>query len=238
MDTISQFDADISVAVYNYNNPTFITPIISEETVFSAKELSHPLILSNKRVYNNFDLMDAGTIVIVTGANMAGKSTFLRTIGVNLILAMIGSKVCADEFIFKPIRLYSSMRNTDSIEMGDSYFYAEIKRLQTLIGKLNDGLEHFILLDEILKGTNSVDKLIGSQRFIEKLLSLHSKVSGLVATHDITLTEMIQVFPKKIQNYCFECSIVGEKIHCDYKISKGVTKNMNAIFLMEELEII
>ena len=235
---IAEFDALISIAIYNHNNTEFVTPKIAEQTVLFAKEMSHPLISSVKRVYNDFELPSLGTISIITGANMAGKSTFLRTIGANLVLAMIGSKVCAGEFIFKPMCVYSSMRNTDSIETGDSYFYAEIKRLQVLISKLNAGIEHFILLDEILKGTNSLDKLKGSQLFIQKLLSANGKATGLIATHDIALTDMITTFPKNIQNHCFECSIIGKKIRCDYKITKGVTKNMNALLLMEELEII
>ncbi len=238
LNSIGNFDALISIALYNFNNPGFATPKIDKTIILSVKELSHPLINSQKRVSNDFCIKNSNNISIITGANMAGKSTFLRTIGVNLVLAMIGSKVCAHEFIFKPMNLYSGMRNTDSIETGDSYFYAEIKRLQVLVNQLKAGIDHFVLLDEILKGTNSVDKLIGSQLFIKKLLSLKGEISGLIATHDLPLTNMIIEYPENIQNYCFEALVIDKKLHCDYKIKEGITKNMNAILLMEELEII
>jgi DNA mismatch repair ATPase MutS len=180
--------------------------------------------------------MHAGNFVIITGANMAGKSTFLRTIATNLVLAMAGAPVCAAKFVFKPIKIYSSMRTSDSLNKNESYFYAELKRLKEMLDKLNSGEELFIILDEILKGTNSVDKQKGSLAAMEKIISHNG--TGIIATHDLELTKIANRYPDKIRNLCFEIEIDQALISFDYKLREGVTTKMNASILMRQMGII
>jgi len=167
---------------------------------------------------------------------MAGKSTFLRTIAVNLILGMTGTKVCAAKFRFKPVVLFSSMRTTDSLSSNESYFYAELKRLKILKERLETDSDLFFILDEILKGTNSEDKSTGSKMFLGKLAEKNA--TGIIATHDISLGEMEKVFPQNVFNKCFEVEISGESVFFDYKLRDGITKHMNAGILMKKMGII
>jgi len=197
--------------------------------------LGHPLIFKEKRVNTNFEVQKAGEIDIITGANMAGKSTFLRTVGVNLILALNGFPVCASKFQFQLLEIYTGMRTADSLKENESYFYAELKRLKRIIEKLKQGKLTFLLLDEILKGTNSVDKAKGSRKFVDNLIKL--KATGIVATHDLSLCEMEKEYPDNIENKCFEVEIDHNKIEFDYKLRSGITKNMNASLLMQQMGI-
>jgi DNA mismatch repair ATPase MutS len=166
---------------------------------------------------------------------MAGKSTFLRTVAVNLILGMTGAPVCANELKFTPLKLFTSMRTTDSLSHNESYFYAELKRLKTLKTRLEEGEEILFILDEILKGTNSVDKSNGSRLFMKKIVELDG--TGLIATHDTSLGEMENEFPGIIINKSFEIEIDGENISFDYKLQEGITKKMNAALLMKQMGI-
>lgn len=234
-EVVAEFDYYISCANYTYNNQEFSFPQLSEEGVLHAKELGHPLIPEDVRVNNDFMIKSAGSIEIITGANMAGKSTFLRTVGVNLILAMNGMPVCANKFEFKLQKLYSGMRTADSLKENESYFYAELKRLKFIIEKLKEGQQVFILLDEILKGTNSIDKAEGSWKFVENLIAL--KATGVVATHDLSLCDLEKKYPENIENKCFEVQIDGDKIDFDYKLQPGITQNMNASLLMKQMGI-
>jgi len=230
---IAEFDVYCSFSNFAYNNPEYAYPNIAENTVMKATELGHPLIPSKKRINNDFEINHLGQIDIVTGANMAGKSTFLRTIGVNILLALNGMPVCASEYTFKIIDLFSGMRTADSLKENESYFYAELKRLKHIIEKLQNGQPTLLLLDEILKGTNSVDKAKGSWKFVEHLISL--KATGIVATHDLTLCKIEESYPNNISNKCFEVDIEGQSISFDYKLKSGVTKNMNASLLMKQM---
>jgi len=230
---IAEFDVYCSFSNFAYNNPEYSYPKIAENVVMKASELGHPLIPSKKRINNDFEINHLGQIDIVTGANMAGKSTFLRTIGVNLLLALNGMPVCASEYTFKIIDLFSGMRTADSLKENESYFYAELKRLKHIIEKLQNGQPTLLLLDEILKGTNSVDKAKGSWKFVEHLISL--KATGIVATHDLTLCKIEESYPNNISNKCFEVDIEGQSISFDYKLKSGVTKNMNASLLMKQM---
>ncbi|MCB2194517.1 MAG: hypothetical protein KQH79_01585 [Bacteroidetes bacterium] len=234
-EVVAEFDYYISLANYTYNNQNFSFPMLSEETVLHATELGHPLIPKEVRVNNDFIIKSIGTIEIITGANMAGKSTFLRTVGVNLILAMNGMPVCAGKFEFKLQKVYSGMRTADSLKENESYFYAELKRLKFIVEKLREGQQIFILLDEILKGTNSVDKAKGSWKFVENLLAL--KATGIIATHDLSLCALEKEYPENIENKCFEVQIDGDKIDFDYKLRPGITQNMNASLLMQQMGI-
>ncbi|MBL7965392.1 MAG: hypothetical protein JNK09_00220 [Prolixibacteraceae bacterium] len=167
---------------------------------------------------------------------MAGKSTFLRTIGINLVLASSGCKVCADSFRFSPVRVYTNMRTSDNLMNDESYFYAELLRLQTMLQMIRNGENLFVIIDEMLKGTNSVDKLNGSKELIRQLIAL--KTQGIVATHDLKLTELVQSFPSEIKNLCFDVQLRADELVFDYKLANGVTQTMNATFLMKKMGII
>ena len=169
---------------------------------------------------------------------MTGKSTFLRTVGINLILAMMGCPVAAKKFSFIPMKIFTSMRTSDSLSDGTSYFNAEILRLRKLVENLEKGEPQFIILDEILKGTNSKDKLTGSKLFLEKLMTSKTLFSCLIATHDLDLTKIEDKFPLQIKNYCFELQNINGELETDYKLQNGVTKSMNAIYLMRKFGII
>jgi len=235
-EVIAEMDALVSLANCNYNHPAWVIPeVSSSEFAFNAENLGHPLIDETRCVSNSFQISNEEKIVIITGANMAGKSTFLRTVGVNLILASNGCKVCAESFEFSPIRIYTNMRTSDNLMNDESYFYAELLRLQSMLTLLRNGENLFVILDEMLKGTNSVDKLNGSKELIHQLISL--KTHGIVATHDLGLTELAQTIPA-IKNQCFEVQLNNDELNFDYKLTNGVTRTMNATFLMKKMGII
>jgi len=237
LEVIAKFDALISLANLNYNHPDWCTPqLIQEKMSFRTDQIGHPLIDENKCVRNSFHLTVDQQIAIITGANMAGKSTFLRTIGINLVLASSGCKVCADSFQFSPVRVYTNMRTSDNLMNDESYFYAELLRLQTMLQMIRNGENLFVIIDEMLKGTNSVDKLNGSKELIRQLIAL--KTHGIVATHDLKLTELVQSFPSEIKNLCFEVQLSADELVFDYKLASGVTQTMNATFLMKKMGII
>ncbi len=169
---------------------------------------------------------------------MAGKSTFLRTVGTNLVLAMNGAKVSAEKMTFYPMDLFTSIRTVDNLSSGDSYFKNEINKLKILIDRISSDQPQFIILDEILKGTNSQDKLIGSQKFLEKLIQSPTKLVGFIATHDLELTKMEENFPEHIVNYCFELKNIKSQYFSDYILRKGTTQTMNALYLMRQFNII
>jgi hypothetical protein len=234
---IGEMDAMISFATFADNNPQYVFPEIAGEPYqFSAKGLGHPLLNPNKRINNDFEVKGWSKVVIVTGANMAGKSTFLRAVGTNLILAANGMPVCASGLKFTPIAMATNMRTTDSLFDDESYFFAELKRLASILTRLENGEKIFVILDEILKGTNSIDKLNGSIKLIRRLIQLKSV--ALVATHDLKLSEMEADYPEDITNRCFEIKIIDDELVFDFKLSEGVTKTMNATFLMKKMGII
>ena len=232
--SIYYFDAQLSCANYAYNHPTFCFPTINTSSVIvNAKQLGHPLIKEVKRINNDILIAD-NNFVIITGANMAGKSTFLRTISLNLILANAGMPVCAQSFDYRPIQLITSMRTSDSLKDDESYFFSELKRLKFIVNKIKTAT-YFIILDEILKGTNSKDKEIGSKQFVKKLVSSGS--TGIIATHDLSLCSISEEYPQVINHY-FDAEIINDELHFDYSIKDGVCQNMNASFLLKKMEII
>ena len=238
-EAFAEFEALISLGIFKFKNPDYILPEINNEGAkLSTEELVHPLLFQNEVVSNNFNIDQNTEISIITGANMTGKSTFLRAVGTNLVLAMMGCPVAAKEFGFIPMKLFTSMRTSDSLSDGTSYFNAEILRLRKLVENLEKGEPQFIILDEILKGTNSQDKLTGSELFLEKLMKSKVLFSCLIATHDLDLTKIEDKFPLKIKNYCFELQNIDGELETDYKLQHGVTKSMNAIYLMRKFGII
>lgn len=236
-DIIGEFDALSSLGNFKCNNPNYIFPELVKETFnFEASNLGHPLIAKAECVTNNIKIQGWNQFSIITGANMSGKSTFLRTVGINYVLAMIGAPVFASKFSFYPIVLHSSIRTNDSLARKESFFYAELKRLKAIISELETGQHTFILLDEILKGTNSKDKQSGSIALLEQLIKYQSV--GLIATHDLILGGLIKNYPDNISNFCFEIQIVNDEMKIDYKLQDGVCQNLNATFLMKKMGIL
>ena len=235
-DVLSEADALISMANYRFNHPAYCLPVICQDRLLDTEEIGHPLLKSERNVTNDFSIRSLHQIAIVTGANMAGKSTFLRTIGVNLILAQSGNVVCSRYFAFQPMTLFTSMRTTDSLSKDTSYFHAELLRLQQLVNIAQQEDKVFIILDEMLKGTNSVDKLNGSLAFLKRILSY--PISGLVATHDLALGELADDFPEQFFNVCFEIVHSGSQITYDYKLHPGISSNMNASILLKQMGLI
>ena len=233
-EVIAFFDAQNSLANFQYNHPEYSFPKVQkQDAIIKAVGLGHPLLNSEKRIDNDFKIYDQ-EFFIVTGANMAGKSTFLRTVSLSIVMANVGLPVCAKSYIYSPVKLITSMRTSDSLADDESYFYSELKRLKFIVDTL-DKDDYFIILDEILKGTNSKDKAIGSKKFIKKLVS--SKSTGIIATHDVSLCELATDF-SEIKNYYFDAEISNDELYFDYLFKKGVCKNMNASFLLKKMEII
>lgn len=253
-ETVSQLDAFVSMADFRYNHPQakeaelVTVPSVKERegrgmasaenrqakegdgVFYEAKNICHPF-LNEKAVKNDFVIHDRN-YYIVTGANMAGKSTFLRCIGINYVLAMAGMPVFADSLRVSRFSLFSSMRTTDDLTKGISYFNAELLRLEQLIGFCQRSPHTLIILDEILKGTNSLDKLNGSRLFLEHIS--HLPVSGIIATHDLELSRMEDNVPDRFHNFCFEIDL-GDDVTYSYKIAPGVARNQNATFLLKRI---
>jgi len=229
-------DAMVSLAGFAFNHPDFVLPRVSEEQqALTFTQLGHPLIPDEKRVDNDI-LADSEKVVVITGANMAGKSTFLRSLGVNMVLAYVGCPVCAQTFDLGYMGLSSSMRTADSLKDEESYFLAEIKKLRLIVQRMEQGLPLMILLDEVLKGTNTTDKKRGSVGLIQR--SLNFPVRMFIATHDLSLGELEGKHPGKVVNYCFESYIKDMELSFDYTIRPGIATNMNAYFLMRQMGIV
>ena len=215
-------------------------PQIPEEGEMVFEGLFHPqireILEQEGRAFQAVDLkLEKGTTVI-TGANMAGKSTFLRTIGINYLLGCMGAPVCADSMTFTPLPLFTGLRASDSLADNESYFFAELKRLQQIVLRLRRGEKLFIILDEILRGTNSVDKQTGSLALIRQLVG--AGATGIIATHDLALGKLAESLPGKISNYRFEAAIQGDELTFSYRLQPGIAENMNACFLMKKMGII
>ncbi len=228
-------DAMISLSGFACNHPDFAMPQMEEgQPLMEVSGLGHPLIADHKRVDNDLKL-DAEKVVVITGANMAGKSTFLRSLGINMVLTYMGCPVCATHFRTGYAGLYSSMRTADSLKDEESYFLAEIKRLQLIVQRMETGEPLVILLDEVLKGTNTTDKKLGSVGLIQR--SLKYPIRCFIATHDLSLGELENEYKGKVVNWCFESYIKEMELSFDYTIRKGIATNMNASFLMRQMGI-
>ncbi|MHA7832469.1 MAG: MutS-related protein [Flagellimonas sp.] len=231
---IAQFDAYITLGTYAFNHPDHTYPTLVEgDTVLSGKRVGHPLVDPKKNVLNDFEI-EKGRFCIVTGANMAGKSTFLRAVALQIVMANIGLPVKGREVKYNPVRLLTSMRSSDSLADETSYFYAELKRLKYIVEELEKD-NCFVILDEILKGTNSVDKAEGSKKFVERLVKNGS--TGMVATHDLSLCTLANELPE-VENRYFDAQIVNGELFFDYKFKEGVCQNMNASFLLKNMGIV
>lgn len=237
LETVGELDALCSLGTFAYNHPQYTYPELTEKPFcFLATQMGHPLMPVSQCVKNDATIPSRPFFLIITGANMAGKSTYLRTIGVNYLLACVGAPVCCERLKLHPNQLITSLRTSDSLSDNESYFFAELKRLKRIIDLLNQGQQLFIILDEILKGTNSMDKQKGSFDLIRQFMQM--KANGIIATHDLLLGSLIKQFPEEIRNYCFEADIKDNELTFSYKLREGVAQNMNACFLMKKMGII
>lgn len=231
---IAFFDAYISLGTFAFNHPKYAFPeIVDSKGVLKSKAAGHPLLDPKKSVRNDFEI-DSAEFFIITGANMAGKSTFLRTVSLQIMMANVGLPVCAEAAAYNPIKLITSMRTTDSLTDDESYFFSELKRLKFIVDELEKD-RYFIVLDEILKGTNSTDKAKGSRKFVEKLVA--SRSTGIIATHDLSLCEVAEELPQ-VKNHYFDAEIIANELHFDYKFKEGICQNMNASFLLKKMDIV
>jgi len=234
IDVIGEFEKLNSLANFSYNNPEFVYPELNTDFKINFSNLGHPLLNTETRVGND-SIFYPQSFVILTGSNMSGKSTFLRSLGINMVLAGTGSVVCASEAQVHPLPVLVSMRLSDSLSDSESYFFAEIKRLKQIM----DALEiqpAFVLLDEILRGTNSDDKRNGTIEVLKKVIA--KKAIGVIATHDIEVCLTTNQYPEILSNNCFEVEIKNDDLHFDYKLRKGICKNKSATFLMKKMGII
>ncbi|MEO9071283.1 MAG: hypothetical protein ABI261_09620 [Ginsengibacter sp.] len=236
LETLAKFESLTSFGILYFNQPKWVFPkVVPDYFSIGGKEIGHPLISIGKRVDNFIDIPSNAELMLVTGSNMAGKSTYLRSIGVNVVLAMAGAPVCATDFKVSHVQVISSMRITDNLEESTSTFYAELKKLKTIIEKVNGGEKVFILLDEILRGTNSLDRHTGSKALIKQLIK--KKAAAIIATHDLELANLKDEFPENILNYHFDVQVNNEELYFDYLLKPGICTSLNASILMKKIGI-
>ena len=234
LEVIGEFEMLNSLANLSYNNRDFAFPELNSNFEISFANISHPLLNSQSRVQNDVTFQPQ-SFTILTGSNMSGKSTFLRSLGINMVLAGIGSVVCASSASIHPLPILVSMRLSDSLADNESYFYAEIKRLKQIMNCLEKE-RSFVLLDEILRGTNSDDKRNGTVEVIKKMIQKNA--IGAIATHDIEVCLTTNTYPQQLTNKCFEAQIIDNDLYFDFKLRDGVCKNRSASFLMQKMGVI
>jgi Flp pilus assembly protein TadB len=233
---MAEFEVLSSFANMAFNNPDWAFPeVVTGFFVLRAANMGHPLIPEKSRVNNDFTSEGIGKAIVITGSNMSGKSTFLRTCGVNHVLALAGAPVCASSFTLSHARLHTSMRISDSLEENISSFYAELRRLRAIISEAESDSNAFLLLDEILRGTNSDDRYAGSVALIKQLTGYGTV--AMIATHDLRLAGMEKELPGKIENYHFDVKVSGEELFFDYRLTPGVCSSFNASLLMKKMGI-
>ena len=237
VDSLVVLDMISSFANFSFNHPDFVDASVKEGKPFiAAKALAHPLMNTHVSVRNDYEAGVNSRLHVITGSNMAGKSTFIRAVGLNIVLACNGVPVCATEFSCSVLGIITSIRITDSLEENASYFKAELNRLTELKSKLETNSPFIVLLDEILRGTNSDDKRLGTYSFLLKLKQYNCVV--LLATHDLSIGKLEQEFPGIAENYCFESQFSGEGLTFDYKLRRGISSSTNATFLMRKMGLI
>jgi hypothetical protein len=237
LEAIGQIEMLNSLATFAYNHENYIYPTLkSGNPEIDIQKMGHPLVATTSIVTNSIHLGSDGNVYVITGSNMSGKSTFLRAVGLNMILAQVGAPVFAEAMTFTPLFLHTSFRQSDSVQENTSYFMAELKRLKEIMTAVDQPGGSLVLLDEILRGTNSEDKSHGSEVLLEKLMT--KTAITLLATHDLKLGDLQTVHPGKVVNYCFESEIREGELLFDYTIRPGIAKNKNATFLMKKMGII
>lgn len=234
LQVIGEIESLSSLANFSYNNPKAVFPTINQENHIHFEDLGHPLIARDKSVTNSINFDDQ-SFFILTGSNMSGKSTFLRTLGVNMVLAGIGAPVIASKANVHPLPVFVSMRLSDSLTDSESYFYSEVKRLKSIMNRLDQG-QCFVLLDEILRGTNSDDKRTGTVEVIRRMVE--KKALGGIATHDLEVCKVTEEYPSQLSSKRFEVEIVNDELIFDYKLRDGVCQNKSASFIMQKMGVI
>lgn len=236
IDMLAELEALCTLGNLHFNHPGWSFPVIDKnEGTLEAVALGHPLIPENKMVLNDFSTRGTAQVALVTGSNMAGKSTFLRSLGVNIVLAMMGAPVYAASMRVAPMRVVSSMRVADNLEESTSTFYAELKKLKSIIEYVNRHEHVFVLLDEILRGTNSLDRHTGSKALVKQLI--RKNAVAILATHDVELAKLQDDYPASIHNYHFDAQIANEELYFDYKLKEGICQSINASILMKKIGI-
>lgn len=236
-DVIAEFESLLSLAGLAINYPDWSFPFIDDRPGYTltAKSIAHPLIDTAKRIENDYELDNTFKVDIITGSNMAGKSTFLRTVGINTVLALSGAPVCAKSMQVSVITMISYMRIKDSLNESTSTFKAELDRLQMLLAAVENEPKVFFLIDEMLRGTNSVDKYLGSKAVIEQLI--RKNAVGMVATHDLQIAQLENKYPDYVRNFYFDIQVVSGEMLFDYKIKHGECKTFNASLLLKQIGI-
>jgi len=235
-DVIGEFEALSSLAGLHFNHPDWVFPAMkSSGPLLRAAGLGHPLIPAQERVGNDVEIPGPGSILIVTGPNMAGKSTFLKTVGVNMALAQAGAPVCAREFAAAPLQVYTSMNVSDSLDRNLSLFYAELQRLKNILDGIERGERVLFLIDEILRGTNALDRQTGSAALLRQFSERGA--SGVVATHDLELTKLETTIPDRIVNRHFDGIVDEDQLVFDYRLHPGPCRSVNALILMRRIGI-
>ncbi|WP_426065189.1 MutS-related protein [Flavobacterium sp. DSP2-3-1] len=234
MKVVGEFEMLNSLANLSYNNPEFVYPTLNKNFEIDFKDLGHPLLNKKTRIGNDVRFHPE-SFMILTGSNMSGKSTFLRSLGINMVLSGMGSPVCASQANVHPLPVLVSMRLSDSLSDSESYFFAEIKRLKQIMDEL-ENQPAFVLLDEILRGTNSDDKRNGTIEVVKKVIG--KRAVGAIATHDIEVCLTTNDYPNILINKCFEVEIINDELHFDYKLRDGICKNRSATFLMKKMGVI
>jgi len=236
-EVIADFEAIASIGGLRFNYPEWSFPQIADGDAYTlvAQNIAHPLINNATRITNDYELTDTHKIDIITGSNMAGKSTFLRTIGINTVLALCGAPVCANSMRVSVMTMVSYMRIKDSLNESTSTFKAELDRLQMLLKAVEHEYKVFFLIDEMLRGTNSVDKYLGSKAVIEQLIAKNAV--GMVATHDLQIAQLEEKYPDYVRNFYFDIQVVAGEMLFDYKIKPGECKTFNASLLLKQIGI-
>lgn len=233
---IGQFEALASLALLSHDNQDWVLPEVKVGSpYFSANSLGHPLINKKSRVSNDVSLPAPGSVHIITGSNMSGKSTLLRTVGINLVLAYAGAPVCAQSMNCSLMRIYTSIKVEDNLEQNTSVFYAELKRIKKIIDSAQEGAPLIFMLDEVFRGTNSHDRIYGAKTVIKNLYLLST--IGFVTTHDLEISKLEEDYPGHIKNYHFTDHIINNEISFDYRLKEGVSTTTNAIALMKMIGI-
>ncbi len=236
LQAIGELEAMSSLANLRHNQPNWSMPTLSDQpSTLQARQLGHPLLPEERRVCSDFSSMGLPQISVITGSNMAGKSTFLRSVGLAIVMAHAGAPVCASYLLLYPSHLMSSMRIADNLEENTSTFYAELKKLRTMIEAVNRREPLFLLLDEILRGTNSHDRQTGSKALLLQLL--RQQAAGIIATHDLALADLAAQHPQHMRNYHFDVQVAGEELYFDYQLKDGVCQSLNASLLMKKIGI-
>jgi DNA mismatch repair ATPase MutS len=233
LDRIGSFEELISIATLTFNHPNWVFPTLADEFSFETTSLGHPLIQRAKRVDNDFSFLDQPTVDIITGSNMGGKSTFLRTVGVNMVLAYLGAPVCASYMRLSIFKLLTYMRIKDSLNESTSTFKAELNRLKMILANVTLHKNAFVLIDEMLRGTNSKDKFMGSKVFIERLIELRTPT--LFATHDLQLSELKEIYVHAVRNFHFDIQLNEGEMDFDYQIKEGPCTIFNAAILLKQI---